>query len=360
MGAPVSVRAGCYVSRMGLRILYVGEPSGTCAQRRRAFEALGHQVHFVLAGEPAGGLQRQIYRLGHHLSRPPDLLATHAGVEQAVQRQHFDVLWMDKGRTLKPSLLRSVRQRLPDIEMVSYSPDDMTLPYHSSVRYRACLPLLDLIVTTKSYIAGELKDLGARRVLFIGNAYEPDVHRPVVLTHEERERFGCEVGFIGTYEEDRAGHLLQLAEAGVPVTVRGYGWRRFEGRHPRLQILEGHLGQEDYVKVINATGINLGFLRKGARDQQTTRSVEIPGCRGFLLAERTEEHEGLFREGEEAEFFASFEELLRKCRRYLADPEARERVAAGGFERCQRDGYSNQARLEWVLAELAAPTARGG
>lgn len=261
---------------------------------------------------------------------------------------------MDKGRTLKASLLRAVRKRLPDIQMISYSPDDMTRRYHSSIRYRACIPLFDVLVTTKSYIAEELHELGARRVLFVGNAYEPRVHRPLELTPDEQRRFGCDVGFIGTYEEDRAEHLLRLAEAGVPVTIRGHGWNRYRGKSPPLMILDGHLGQSDYVKVINATRINLGFLRKGARDRQTTRSIEIPGCRAFMLAERTEEHTELFVEGAEAEFFGSFEELLEKCRRYLDQPEARERIAAAGFERCRQSGYSNRSRLEQVLDVLAS------
>ena len=73
--------------------------------------------------------------------------------------------------------------------------------------------------------------------------------------------------------------MYRLAESGVPVSIRGYGWSRSGAQHDLWSVEEGHLDQSEYVKVINATEINLGFLRKGARDQQTTRSIEIPGCR---------------------------------------------------------------------------------
>ena len=76
-----------------------------------------------------------------------------------------------------------------------------------------------------------------------------------------------------------------------------------------------------------------------------------------MLAERTDEHAELFVEGSEAEFFDSFEELLHKCRHYLAQPKERERIAAAGFERCRRSGYSNQSRLQQILEVLSIPTS---
>ena len=60
----------------------------------------------------------------------------------------------------------------------------------------------------------------------------------------------------------------------------------------------------------------------------------------------------LFREGEEAEFFASQEELIAKARRYLADEPARRAIAEGGRRRCLTSGYSNRERLVMVLARV--------
>ena len=50
----------------------------------------------------------------------------------------------------------------------------------------------------------------------------------------------------------------------------------------------------------------------------------------MLIAERTEEHQDLFEEGKEAEFFATLEELSDKISFYLKNDQARCRIAEKG------------------------------
>ena len=66
------------------------------------------------------------------------------------------------------------------------------------------------------------------------------------------------------------------------------------------------------IKGIAAMQINLGFLRKVNRDIQTDRSVEIPACGGFMLAEYSTEHSLLFKEGVEAVFYRNQNELAER------------------------------------------------
>lgn len=68
-----------------------------------------------------------------------------------------------------------------------------------------------------------------------------------------------------------------------------------------------------------------------------------------MLAERTNEHLDLFKEGEEAEFFSSDAELLEKCRYYLEHENERIRIARNGLQRCLDTGYSNDARIDTML-----------
>lgn len=339
---------------MSLRILYVGITRGTSQHRQEALRALGHTVRGIPADQPTGLLARQLYRLSHRARRDVDLVGANRAIRAAVSQEPFDLLWVDKGLTIAPATLRWVRERQPQTTLVTYSPDDMFAPDLQSANWLDCVPLYDLHVTTKSFNVDELPALGARAVRFVNNAYDPEAHRPLELDGDERRRFAAPVGFAGTWEPERAGLMLRLAKDGVRVRIWGYGWRRMGERHANLEIHDEQLFGLDYARAINATDVNLGFLRKAYRDRQTTRSVEIPACDAFMLAERTDEHLALFEEGHEAEFFASYEELLEKCRAYVADPERRMQVAAAGRARCLSSGYDNASVLRPVVEELEA------
>jgi spore maturation protein CgeB len=161
------------------------------------------------------------------------------------------------------------------------------------------------------------------------------------------------VGFIGAYERERAESILFLAKNGVSIRVWGQGWNKKNYlSHPNIKIENMPLWGEDYAKAICSFGINLNFLRRVNRDLQTTRSIEIPACGGFMLAERTDEHLRLFDEGKEAEFFDSDEELLDKVRYYLAHEDELRLIARAGRERCLKGGYSYQERMGKLFLQL--------
>ena len=209
-----------------------------------------------------------------------------------------------------------------------------------------------MFFTTKTYNVEELRALGCRRPLLIGNSYDPATHRPTEVSPAERDLYGGEVGFIGAWEAERAETLYYLATNGIRVRIWGGGWHKLRRRHERLVVEKRALWAEEDAKAVCSFDICLGFLCKANRDLQTSRTVEIPACQAFLLAERTDEQRALFEEGTEAEFFGSEEELLREIKYYLAHPAERKRIAAAGRERCLRSGYSHHERLKWALNQV--------
>ena len=341
-----------------LRILYVGQISqdGTCRHRMEALRQLGQEVGGVTTSNPFHAAHSWFLRHGFsRLGRRVDLRGANGKILRNLQQGPWDVLWVDKGLVIHPRTLTQAAALQPGLIRVSYSPDDMLNPTVNTACYLAAVPHYDLHVTTKSYNIPELQQLGAPRVLFVGNAYQADVHRPVAVTDADRERLGiAPVSFAGQYEPERTEMMEALARDGVPVVFRCYPyWPKRQPRPAHLRIIEGYVAGDDYARFLCGCKIALGFLHKGNRDRQTTRSVEIPACGSFLLAERTQEHLDLFREGVEAEFFGDYAELLRKTRYYLEHEEERQRIARQGRLRCLESGYSNLDRLREVLREIA-------
>ncbi|MGA9754313.1 MAG: glycosyltransferase [Desulfobaccales bacterium] len=315
-----------------------------------ALQEMGYTVVAVDTTPPEPRQVRRLFsRIIRRLGYSPDLAGVNRQIIDLISRSSFDILWIDKGLTILPLTLTAVKKLYPECRMISYSPDDMLNTQNQSPHYLACLSLYDLHVTTKSYNVNELKELGAQNVLFNKSGFNPLTHRPINLTAKDKYQLGSNIGFIGAFEQDRYLMMRVASQAGFKITVRGPGWNSYIRKIDNLTIKPGWIFEEDYAKAICATKINLAFLRKANRDLHTTRSLEIPACAAFMLAERTEEHLELFEEGKEAEFFGSEEELTDKIKYYLAHSEECVRIGFAGRERCIRSGYSNHDRLKEVI-----------
>ena len=143
--------------------------------------------------------------------------------------------------------------------------------------------------------------------------FDPTVHYPRKITAVEREKYGGDVGFIGSYEQDRAEKILALAESGINIRIWSSSKRW--PKHPKIQHEERGLYEKKYSVGLSSFKIVLSFLRQKNRDQHTSRSIEIPACGAFMLGERTNEHLQLFEEGKEAAALLRVSRLLHKAKR---------------------------------------------
>lgn len=344
-----------------MRILSVGGfkgygDSNTCLHRHWALKKIADSIDIVNTTQDKISFY---WRIAYHLFlwglplKLPDETNANKRIIDLIHSNEYDVLWIDKGVTIYASTLQKFRQKQPQAKIIGYSPDNMALRHNQSQQYLESIPYYDYLVTNKSYIIGDLKKLGAKDVIFVNNTFEPSFHRMYDLTLKDKIRLGGDVGFIGMWEKERCKSIVYLATHGIKVKVWGdKKWQAFKDVSPNLQIEDKCLFSDDYCKALASFRINLCFLRKMNFDQQTTRSVEIPACGGFMLAERTKEHLDLFEEGKEAAYFSSNEELLEKCQYYLAHEEERKRIAKAGHKRCLTSDYSNEGMIRKVFKQI--------
>ncbi len=338
-----------------MRVFLVGIlwQGGTCLQRYEALIDLGvigfpFDIEYYFPSQYKG-LHTIIRKLGWG----PRVWKMNRDLVLKAKEFKPDLIWFDKALLVSPNTLRHLKRLEKTPLLIHYSPDDIMNPDNQSRYYLESIPLYDLHITTKTLNINELKELGAGEVYFMDNCYYPNLHRPVQVSAVDRKTYGEKIGFIGTYEADRAKSMLEIAKAGYQVRIWGGGWdNRDYIRHPNLRVENRVLRGEEYVRAICSIDINLCFLRKANRDKQTTRSAEIPACGGFMLAERTDEHLRLFKEGWEAEFFESDQESLGKIKYYLEHDDKRRLIAQKGHERCINSGYSNQERIKEMLRKI--------
>jgi spore maturation protein CgeB len=120
----------------------------------------------------------------------------------------------------------------------------------------------------------------------------------------------------------------------------------------RSQVIADGIWGARYPLALACSKIALGLLSKRIPETTTTRTFEIPAMGVFMLAERTDDHLALFREGVEAEFFGSDDELQEKIGFYLNHDNARLKIAAAGRKRCVQSGYDAESQIEKVLTRL--------
>lgn len=324
--------------------------------RFQALQRLGHKVEGIDTTARVHGAQRLAYGLLRRAGCTPDWTAINKSLLSAVFAQSPDLVWIDKGLTISPATLNTIRTKSSRTRLIHYSPDDMSGRHNRSWRYAKGVPLYHLHVTTKSFCVSELKKEGAHDVLFLNNAFCPITHVPAKISAAERAQFGGPVGFVGAFEAERAEAIWYLVSHGMPVRVWGPGWNKWARTHQHslLQVEKRSVMGTEYAKTIQAFNVNLGFLRKLNRDVQTTRSVEIPACGGFLLAERTKEHQQLFEEGVEAEFFGGAGELLQKCKYYIDNGPKRQQIASAGHRRCLTSNYSYDQHVSTIISRVTA------
>jgi spore maturation protein CgeB len=265
-------------------------------------------------------------------------------------RDAYDLVCVIKGLSVERGSVEALKAANPKGRVVLWTCDDQYLPHNQSRAFLEAAPAYDMIFTCKSQnLDGELSGLGFRRVEFLYQAYSEIHHQPApnpVSRHAGR------VVFVGFAERERFDHMNHLARNGVEVDVYGSGWERAVYRrrgHPNLKLHMRPLIGAEYTDALSNAAVSLCFLRALNRDRHTSRTFEIPACGGFMIGERTAEHQALFEEGREAEFFASPDELLAKVRRYLADPVRRAAVAQAGFERTRNSEYSYRRMVERII-----------
>lgn len=331
-------------------------------------------------GSSADGIAHGLRKLGwdvcpvdtkHHFLQSPSLSlrllsrAVHrvsvasynAAVLDAVETLRPRAFLTVKGLYLTPYTLRKIRRR--GVTTLNYYPD-----YHFDYLGldQRTFALYDRFFTTKSFQLSFLEErVGPGRAVFLHHGYSAHVHYPRA-GHVAEQDFVADCAHAGTYSPYKARWLEAIVRAlpTVKLAIVGSGWRR-PAKNTVLEpsVMGHHLLGDAYSRLLQHARINLAFHfgpsgPNNWQDFVSTRSFEIPACKGFMLHIDNDEVRELYRPGKEIDVFATEAQLCDKIAYYLARPELRAGMIQQAFARCV-PAYSYDARAEAISDAMEKP-----
>jgi hypothetical protein len=264
-----------------------------------------------------------------------------------------DIFLTVKGVGITADFLQEVRQA--GARAVIYYPDvDFDHPGIAVESFAG----YDLFVTTKTFQLDYLENLlGPERVAYVPHGFSGRVHEPVCSTMPESD-FEADVLHAGNHSAWKQ-RWLEGAAAALPdasFRIVGNRWRENAGAGalarsdmPGERLGIGYAGAIQVARINVA--VHFGPTASGWEDRVSTRTFEIPACKGFMLHIDNEEVREFFEPGVEIDVFATPEELADKIGFYLARPELRARMIERAYARCV-PAYSYAARAKQIADRL--------
>ncbi len=333
--------------------MYLGANSkdSTSLHRSRALARLGHEVSHInpLEWLPQNRILTSLnVRTGFRIVAP---LCT-AYVLKKIANAGYELAWIDQGGEVSPNLYKELKRRKTRI--VNYNLDD---PFGSRDgrkwdTYRKGVYLHDVTVVVRRENIEEAKTWGAQNVVRVFRSYDPVAHNPDKIPESDVQRIASRVLFVGTHMPERGPFLEELIQRGVPLTIRGEGWKRAKSSLVRKAWLGGAIYNDEYVAAIKGADLCLGLLSKGNRDLHTQRSAEIPYIGSVFCCERTEDHLEMFNQSESVAMWSSARECAEVCCKLVNDPQRRHKMAKVAKLRIQEIGLSNDAVMAGILERV--------
>jgi len=262
-----------------------------------------------------------------------------------------DVLFVFKGELITPETLERIRKATKAI-LCNWNPDNPFNKANSTKDLIRSIPVYDIHFTWGKFLIPELKRAGAKWVEYLPFGYDARLHYPVNVSDQERQFYGSDVVFIGTWEKEREEMLKHITD--FDLGIWGNSWERTTIPTVMGCVRSKARYGEEMSKICNASKIVLNFIRKQNGNAHNMRTFEVPACGGFMLTTRTQEQIEFFGENEGIACFNGVDELREKIQYYLIHEEERKRIARCGLEKVLNGKHSYLDRMKQVVACIEA------
>jgi len=199
---------------------------------------------------------------------------------------------------------------------------------------------------------------GIKGAQWLPMACDSDYHHPMDCTPEEKEKYGSDIVFVGSYYPERAVLFEGLsALTNNDLAIWGPGWDALPQTSPLRRRLRGrHTRPEEWLKIYSSSKIVLSTHYHDPKDrfpvyQASPRVFEIMACGAFQLCDDQRDVFALFQDGRDLVKFTDGNDLVAKVKYFLTHPEERQAIAAQG-RKTVLSRHTYQDRIKELLTKI--------
>jgi spore maturation protein CgeB len=297
------------------------------------------------------GFVNEPYRKNFIQATYLDMLST--TILEAFTEKPVDILICMAQAPMTPRVLTELRKR-GVITVLWFVEDYLRFTY-----WQQMAQYYDFIFTIqKDECLDKLKAAGAGEVHYLPTACDPHFHVPMNLSAEDKGRWGSPISFVGAGYHNRQQMFAGLAYE--PFKIWGSEWPGCKPFDRMVQEQSRRIAPEEYIKIFNATDVNLNLHSSTERDGVdpfgdflNPRTFELASCGAFQLVDERSLLGECFEIGKEMITFRNGADLKEKIHHYLKRPEERAEIAQRSRARVLRDHTYDQ-RIEEMLSVIYA------
>jgi spore maturation protein CgeB len=217
----------------------------------------------------------------------------------------------------------------------------------------------DVFFTMAEGLIEDFKKLGAERVFWLTQAFEPSFFGINETAGEDTKVFSTDVAFVGNLGSKP--QYLPRRKYLERVIREGFGFKWWGPKIPRklstISLLAGRLGRsyggfvwgEEYAKVVKFSKIFLAFdAMPHIRKSMSARMYTAVGCGAFYMCQHVDGIEDVLEPGREIVTFRSEGEMVDMIKYYLKSDQERKRIAEAG-KACVLRNHTYEVRTRQLI-----------
>jgi spore maturation protein CgeB len=247
----------------------------------------------------------------------------------SVRNNTYDFILVNNGWHLTGRTIDAIKKHAKYV--LNWSTDELYNDVFSSFIHAESYSKYDCVFSQRKHLFSFYLSKGIKKLEFLPLFYYPE-HHPVATSENDKNIWGSDIAFMGTWSKEREKMLNVLA--GLNLKIWGGHWNKSNKDFKQNFTITNKIAWlEDMARVVNSTKIIIDALTKEQNDRINMKNLQIPACGGFLITNRTDIILELFEEDKEIVCYDSYEELKVKCEYYLLHEEERKKIAINAHKK---------------------------